>query len=91
MSTDLTATLKTVKNALRIASSLLYDDELTMYINDVISDYVALGLTPEGNTFEVACVMYAKSKFGIGDTDNKTIWAEMYHAQLIKEVIRSTE
>lgn len=72
--------LPTVRKALRIKSTTLYDEELLLYIDNVIHDFKTLDLDVEKSPalLQNACIFYAKSVFGIGSVDEKDGWKKMY-------------
>lgn len=82
--------LPAVRNALRIKSTTLYDEELLLYINNVIHDFKTLNLEVEKSTalLQTACIYYAKSAFGIGPVEEKDGWKNMYENLKRQALIR---
>lgn len=82
--------LPAVRKALRIKSTTLYDEELLLYIDNVIHDFKTLDLDVEKSTtlLQTACVFYVKSAFGIGSTEDKDGWKLMYENLKRQALIR---
>ena len=76
--------LTIVKLALRI-SSTTFDTELTLLINDCISEMIGLGIpgiTSSSTDPQVQSTVIAYCKWKFGNNEDKDEWRDIYHTKL---------
>lgn len=78
------ALLAKVKSAMRIKSSTLYDDEISLYIGTVFDDIDRLNvfIEPSDARFANLCILKTKAHFGNSQPEVKELWMKMYNEQL---------